>query len=92
MLSDECKVPPTSSYFARPLCVCCVCQVCTTQPPSVPSPPFVFSVTDVRASSVTIDWTPPASDGGAAITAYIVSVGPYQAGTATGWYGMKWGG
>ncbi len=70
------------------VCVLCAlaCQVCTTQPPSVPSPPFVFSVTDVRASSVTIDWTPPASDGGAAITAYIVSVGPYQAGTATGWY------
>ncbi len=46
---------------------------CTTLAPSAPSSPFVSGLSDVTASTVTVGWVPPASDGGALVTAYTVS-------------------
>ena len=41
-----------------------------TEPPSIPGGPLI--ITECMKNSMTLAWQPPVSDGGAAITGYII--------------------
>ncbi len=45
--------------------------------PGVPSPPLDLRATSIRSGNVTIEWTPPASDGGSPITMYRIYAGGF---------------
>ena len=58
--------------LATPLCRACICANLFCFPSEAPGSP-TFTV-DIEATSITVNWTKPADDGGSPITAYRVLI------------------